>query len=245
MTTSYRSRLRPVVRTALNLVFPRRCPVCDEPVKPWTALICKDCAQIPAYIEPPYCMKCGKHLEREEKEYCRDCSLRSHIFDKGRSLFAYKSISASIARFKYKGRQEYAAYYAACMTKRLGSFISDCGAQALIPVPLHKSRLRHRGYNQAAALARELSDLTGIPVLADYIIRVKKTVPMKDLSAQERQNNLKRAFKIRRNDVKLSTVIIIDDIYTTGSTMDALSRELKKAGVERIYFMALAIGKGT
>lgn len=229
----------------LDLFFPRRCPVCDEPVKPWNALICRDCAQTPAYIEPPYCMKCGKHLNREEKEYCGDCTTHPHLFDRGRALFAYKSISASIARFKYKGRQEYAVFYAACMAGRLGAFIRDCGAQALIPVPLHKSRLRHRGYNQAEVLARELSILTGIPVLADWIVRVEKTAPMKDLSAQERQNNLKRAFKIQRNDVKLSTVIIIDDIYTTGSTMDAMSRELKKAGVKRIYFLALAIGKGT
>lgn len=228
----------------LDLFFPRRCPVCDEPVKPWNALICKECAQMPAYIEPPFCMKCGKHLNREEKEYCGDCAALTHLFDRGRALFAYKSISSSIARFKYAGRQEYAAFYAACMANRLGVFIRECSAQALIPVPLHKSRLRHRGYNQAEALARELSALTGIPVMADWIVRVEKTAPMKDLSAQERQNNLKRAFKIRRNDVKLSTVIIIDDIYTTGSTMDAMSRELKKAGVKRIYFLSLAIGKG-
>ena len=67
---------------------------------------------------------------------------------------------------------------------------------------------------------------------------------MKDLSAAERLNNLKRAFKIRRNDVKLSIIIIIDDIYTTGSTIDAVSREFRKAGVERIYFVTLAIGRG-
>lgn len=228
----------------LNLFFPRRCPVCDEPVKPWNALICKECAQLPVYTKPPFCMKCGKHLDRAEKEYCADCSARAHLFDRGLALFEYKSISASIARFKYAGRQEYAVYYAACMVGRLGGFIKDSGAQALVPVPLHKSRQRHRGYNQAEALSRELSALTGIPVLADWIIRVEKTAPMKDLSARERQNNLKRAFKIRRNDVKLSTVIIIDDIYTTGSTIDAMSRELKKAGVERIYFMTLAIGRG-
>lgn len=230
---------------ALTLFFPRRCPVCDEPVKPWNALICRDCAQIPAYIEPPFCMKCGKHLNREDKEYCEDCASTNHLYDRGRALFDYKSISASIARFKYAGRQEYAAFYAACMAKRLGAFIRDCGAQALLPVPLHRSRLRRRGYNQAEVLARELSALTGIPVVADWIVRVEKTAPMKDLSARERQNNMKRAFKIRRNDVKLNTVIIIDDIYTTGSTMNAMSRELKKAGVERIYFMTLAIGKGT
>ena len=86
--------------------------------------------------------------------------------------------------------------------------------------------------------------LTGIPLVTNLIMRVHKTVPMKDLSVRERQNNLKKAFKICRNDVKLSTIIIIDDIYTTGSTIDAMSYELRKAGVERIYFMSLAIGRG-
>lgn len=244
MNTRLSQRLNAAAGTVLTLFYPRRCPVCDQPVKPWNALICKDCEQVPVCIEPPFCMKCGKHLNGEEKEYCRDCAARRHLFDRGRALFAYRSVSASIARFKYAGRREYAAYYANCMVKQLAAFIGDCGAQAFIPVPLHKSRLRRRGYNQAEVLARELSVLTGIPVLADWIVRVKKTAPMKDLSAQERQNNLKRAFNIRQNDVKLSTVIIIDDIYTTGSTIDAMSRELKKAGVKRIYFMALAIGKG-
>lgn len=244
MDTHLISHLRTVAKTALTLFFPRRCPVCDEPVKPWNALICKNCSHFPVYTKPPFCMKCGKHLDRDEKEYCADCAAHAHLFDRGLALFEYRSVSTSIARFKYAGRQEYAAYYAACMARQMGGFIRECGAQAFVPVPLHKSRLRHRGYNQAEALSRELSALTGIPVLSNWIARVEKTAPMKDLSAHERQNNLKRAFKIRRNDVKLSTVIIIDDIYTTGSTIDAMSRELKKAGVERIYFMTLAIGKG-
>ena len=123
-------------------------------------------------------------------------------------------------------------------------FIAGCHADALVPVPIHKSRRYQRGYNQAEVLARELSVLTGIPLVTNLILRVHKTVPMKDLSVRERQNNLKKAFKICRNDVKLSTIIIIDDIYTTGSTIDAMSYELRKAGVERIYFMSLAIGRG-
>ena len=228
----------------LTWLYPRRCPVCDEPVKPYYSLICSDCENIPARNKPPFCMKCGKHLQKEEKEYCRDCTNHVHLYDCGRALFSYKSVSDSIARFKYRGRREYAAYYAACMAETFADFIGACRADALIPVPLHKSRLRARGYNQAQVLAEELSALTGIPIFSDLIERVEKTAPMKDLSAAERQNNLKRAFKIRRNDVKLNTIIIIDDIYTTGSTIDAVSRELKKAGVERIYFMTLAIGRG-
>ena len=230
--------------TFLSLLYPRRCPVCDVPVKPWNALVCRECETALSYIKPPRCMKCGKHVGDDGKEYCADCTAHVHLYDSGRALFSYQSVSSSIARFKYHGRREYASFYAACMADVLGNFIRDCMADALIPVPLHRSRKRVRGYNQAEVLARELSALTGIPVCSDLIGRVKKTIPMKELPASGRQNNLKRAFKILRNDVKLSTVIIIDDIYTTGSTIDAMSSELKKAGVERIYFMSLAIGRG-
>lgn len=237
-------RLQAAADAAVTLLFPRRCPVCDQPVKPWNALICRECAPKLTYVRSPRCFKCGKHIGDGGKEYCDDCASRPHLFDSGRALFSYRSVSASIARFKYHGRREYAACYAACMQEQLGDFIRSCRADALVPVPLHKSRLRKRGYNQALALAEELSARTGIPVCGDLIERAKKTTPMKDLSAAERQNNLKKAFKILRNDVELNIIIIIDDIYTTGSTIDAMSRELKKAGVERIYFIALAVGRG-
>lgn len=239
-----KAQFRTAAETAITLLFPRRCPVCDEPVRPWNALICKNCAPKFAYIKPPRCLKCGKHIGDSGKEYCDDCASHAHLYDCGRALFSYRSASASIARFKYRGRREYAAYYASCMADVLGPFIRACRADALIPVPLHRSRLKVRGYNQAQVLAEALSNLTGIPVRADLIARTEKTAPMKDLTAAERQNNLKRAFKIRQNDVKLSIIIIIDDIYTTGSTIDAMSREFRNAGVERIYFITLAIGRG-
>lgn len=238
------AQLCATAEAVITLFFPRRCPVCDEPVKPWNALVCRECAPKFTLIKAPRCLKCGKHIGDSGKEYCDDCASHGHLYDCGRALFSYQSVSASIARFKYRGRREYAAYYASCMADVLGPFISACRADALIPVPLHKSKLKVRGYNQAQVLAEALSALTGIPVRSDLIERVEKTAPMKDLSAAERQNNLKRAFKIRRNDVKLSIIIIIDDIYTTGSTIDAMSREFRKAGVERIYFVTLAIGRG-
>ena len=246
LTSRFRAnaRLGAAAAAAVTLLFPRRCPVCDEPVKPWNALACAECMPKLAYIKPPCCLKCGKHIGDDEKEYCDDCASHPHLFDCGRALFDYRSVSSSVARFKYRGRREYAACYAACIAERLGAFIRSCRADALIPVPLHKSRLKERGYNQAQVLAEALSALTGVPVRADLIERAEKTTPMKDLSAAERQNNLKRAFKILRNDVKLSIIIIIDDIYTTGSTIDAMSREFRKAGVERIYFVTLAIGRG-
>ena len=189
-------------------------------------------------------MKCGKELNNEEAEYCGDCMRHRHLFDRGRAVFVYKSMSDSIYRFKYKGRREYAAFYAGCMAGRLGEWIMQRRPDALIPVPIHASKLHVRGYNQAEVLARELGSILHISVETDLIKRVRKTSPMKDLSVSERQNNLKRAFKISRNDVELSTFIIIDDIYTTGSTFHAMSYELRRAGATHIYFVTLAIGKG-
>ena len=93
-------------------------------------------------------------------------------------------------------------------------------------------------------MAKALGKQLGIPVISHIVKRVKKTVPQKKLSQVQRQNNLKRAFKIIRNDVKLNTIIIIDDIYTTGSTIDSMSAVLKEAGIKNIYFIALAIGRG-
>lgn len=238
------NRIKTFFGVLADLVYPRRCPVCDGVVNPFGSLVCEACKQKFRYIGEPVCLKCGKHIQKAEQEYCSDCAGRRHLFDSGRALFDYKSVSDSLYRFKYRGRQEYAAYYARCMAGKLGGWMKSLNADALVPVPIHKSRRRMRGYNQAEALAGELGKLLGIPVRTDLIQRIRKTKPMKDLSAAERQINLKKAFKICHNDVKLNTIIIIDDIYTTGSTIDNMSYELRRAGIKRIYFATLAVGRG-
>ena len=228
----------------LDLVYPRRCPVCDKAVKPFGSLICEECKKKIKYIKAPYCQKCGKELKDKRAVFCHDCGCKEHSYDSGMALFAYTSVSDSIYRFKYCGRQEYAAYYGDRIATVLGERILALKPDVLVPVPIHASKKRVRGYNQAQLIADEVGKRLGIPVESKLVERVKKTVPMKDLSAQERQNNLKRAFKIRYNDVKLNTVIIVDDIYTTGSTIDAIAKELHRIGVKHIYFIALAIGNG-
>lgn len=189
-------------------------------------------------------MKCGKPLEREEKEYCRDCLRAEHSYDRGRFLLVYEGrVRESVYRFKYGKRREYAKAYSRWMEEELGDFIRSVRPDALIPVPLHKKRLRKRGYNQAEELAREIGRRMKVPVQASCVRREKNTKPQKELDLAGRQNNLKKAFKIKQNDVKLNTTIIIDDIYTTGSTVDAISEELKAAGVQKVFFLCLAGGK--
>lgn len=130
------------------------------------------------------------------------------------------------------------------MAWKLEGRIKQWKAEALVPIPIHPSRKRQRGYNQAELLAKVISARTGVPMRCDIVARRKKTTPQKGLDDVERQNNLKRAFKILKNDVKLSTIVIIDDIYTTGSTVDAMTATLQTAGVKNIYYAALAIGRG-
>ena len=195
-------------------------------------------------IGEPYCMKCGKGLEAEEAEYCRDCLRHPHVFERGRSLFVYDgAVKGSMYRFKYGGRKEYAGAYAHLTEVYLGEYIKEIQPQALIPVPLHRKRYRIRGYNQSEVFARSLGRRLGIPVASKMVKRIKNTLPQKELALPDRQNNLKKAFKINRNDVKLNTIIIIDDIYTTGSTIDALSATLKEAGVRNVFFLTISGGR--
>ena len=228
----------------VNLLYPRRCPVCDEPVPVTDDLICNDCAGKIKYIEGARCRKCGKKLTDDAKMYCSDCERRTHIFESGYALYHYQDMHESIYRFKTKGRMEYAKFYAWDVCRHLSWEINDIGAEALIPVPLHSSRERMRGYNQAQALSQEMSMLLGIPTRTDIIKRVRKTVPQKELDELGRQNNLKKAFFISSDVVKLKKAIVIDDVYTTGSTIDAVAKVLKHHGVEKVYFITLCIGEG-
>lgn len=230
--------------TMKELLFPRRCPVCDRPVFPPGELICRKCASVPEYIREPRCMRCGKALRKAEGEFCLDCSRRHHRFDRGIVLYQYQSMKRSLYRFKYGGRQEYADFLGTDMARRLGAEILAWHPDALIPVPLHREREEKRGYNQAALLAEALGKELGVPAIGNWVVRVRNTRPQKELSGSARQNNLKKAFKLTRNDVKLNTIVIIDDIYTTGSTIDEIAGLCRRAGVKNVYFAALSVGNG-
>ncbi len=228
----------------IELIFPRRCPICDKPVDKLGAMVCKKCEEKIRYIKSPYCLKCGKSLKDATKEFCVDCENAEHTFDRGRALYEYDSIKQAIYRFKYENRKEYATFFGKQLAQKLGKEILSWKPDAIIPVPLYKDRLKKRGYNQAALIARELGKELNIPVNEKILYRIRETLPQKELNGKERQNNLKNAFKIGQNDVKLKTIIIIDDIYTTGSTMNAMATCLRNAGIECIFCVSLAVGRG-
>lgn len=233
-----------VKETLLNLLYPGRCVVCDEITGYTGESVCKKCRSKIVYIKEPFCMKCGKQLNKEEQEYCGDCRKKKHIYIQGTALYDYGSMADSIFRFKYSGRMEYAKFYGRELYREKAFWLSMIAPDALVPVPIHSSRKRKRGYNQAELIARELSKCSGIPLNTRLIRRKGRTSPLKNLNQLEREKNLKKAFKIYKNDVKLNTIVIIDDIYTTGSTIDAMTGILHEAGIAKVYFMTLTIGRG-
>ena len=231
----------------LNLLFPRRCPVCGEIVEPYGEKICPECVRALSPVREPCCKKCGKEISDRQGEYCPDCMHRPKTFDSGASLLNYNETTrGSMASIKYKDRREYLDFYAQAMNIRFAKRVQVWGVEALVPVPIHSSRRRERGFNQAEELAERLSDYWGFPVDTKLLVRKKKTLPQRDLGPSQRLKNLQEAFALHPSvsDKIPKSVIIIDDIYTTESTVEACSRILKKAGVKRIYFLAICIGKG-
>lgn len=230
---------------AANLLFPRRCPVCAEIVEPSGAFICPECRKKLSDVSGELCLKCGKELENRDAEYCYGCMRHPKSFIRGAALFNYNEVSAkSIVQIKYKNKREYLDFYSREMAERLGDKIHRMKGQALIPVPVHPARKKQRGFNQAQELSQRLSKLTGIPVCADLLFRSRKTAPQKELTPEQRLKNLEQAFEVRRErkHSSLSSVILVDDIYTTGSTIEACTRTLNRAGIPEVYFLAICIG---
>lgn len=234
----------------LDIIYPVRCPMCSEIVIPKGNRICSPCKEKLPYCVEPRCMKCGKPLEVEEKEFCNDCERKSYHFDKGYAVWQYnENMKHSIAGFKYQSKKEYAKFYIDELVRLYENDIKRISPDAIIPIPIHRSKYLERGYNQADILARGIGKELKIPVISDLIIRNKKTLPQKKLSDIERLRNLSEAFqyndKVAANYKKrLTKILLVDDIYTTGSTIEACTNVLKSSGIFEVYFIVLCIGKG-
>jgi ComF family protein len=229
----------------LDLLFPRRCPICHEIVKEEGRLICWECKKEVEYLSEPVCKKCGKPVMSEEIEYCFDCQNHKQYYTRGIGAFKYcGKVRESIFYFKYKGRKEYSDFYTAEMKTLLDKKIDDWKPDVIMPVPLHRLKLEKRGFNQAELLARRLGKQLNLPVDKVMISRRENTKAQKELGNKERRRNLNGAFDVKDNENRYKRVLLVDDIYTTGSTVNAISKLLKEKGIQEIYFIVVCIGKG-
>ena len=229
----------------LELLYPLHCPVCDR-VAPAGRQICVSCMQKLLSVQEPVCRRCGKPVTDARKEFCTDCAGKHAMaLTQGKAVWIYEgAVVQSLYRFKYQNRREYARAYAQEIGLCYGAWIRARGIEAVIPVPLHRNRKKSRGYNQAECVAAELGRMMDLPVRTDILRRVTDTTAQKTLDRKERKNNLKKAFKTTQNIVQLRKVLVIDDIYTTGATIDAVASVLHRAGVAEIYSCCISIGRG-
>lgn len=181
---------------------------------------------------------------RNTNMLCSDCRTHERSFIQCRALLSYDERMRDImADVKYNGRKEYLKLFGILAADRLGAWIRNLGITCLIPVPVHASRLKSRGYNQSELLCEYISNLTHIPVRNDILIRNKKTAAQKELNVDERLLNLQSAFKAAGQLPLGSIAMIVDDIYTTGSTMEACTERIKEAGAAKVYGLTICIGE--
>lgn len=239
----------------LDLLYPPVCIFCGEILggksyekKSKTLfpdMLCPACRKTYPPIKEPVCMKCGKRLETELEEYCFDCEKKEFTFHRNCSIYPYEErIRDAMHNLKYKNAKRNGEFFGIEMARQLGEWILSLEVETLIPIPLHKKRQRLRGYNQSEVIARALSRQLGIPVVGDVLIRQEDTKPQKELSQKERKINVKNAFKISKNDIQYGKVLLIDDIYTTGATLEAAAQVLRKSGVDDVYCATACIGRG-
>ena len=236
--------LRRELGNVVDALYPRRCPVCEALVEK-RGEACIECLCKLKYIVSPFCMICGKQLDDDMQETCGDCAKNKHTFIRGVAVFAYtQQIKQSMYRFKYDGQRDYAYFYADMLFKLKGHIIASWKPDVIVPVPLHKKRYKKRGYNQAALVAYRLGQLLGIAVDEQLITREKNTLAQKELNDKERAKNIKSAFHVSQNIVKYKKVLLVDDIYTTGATIDACARAMNSIHKVDVYFAAVCIGRG-
>lgn len=239
-----RFSFKSVISCLLEILYPRRCPICDEIVMPKGQLICSKCFLELSYVKQPACKKCGKEVFNDSIEYCLDCSRHKRRFEYGIALLNYEEkAKRSMTKIKYKNKRQYMDFYIEAICQRYEKQIHYMKADALVPVPIHPSRRRRRGFNQAEILADGIGKRLEIPVCKELLVRNKKTAPQKALNPSERLHNLEQAFSARHLPGGIKSVIIVDDIYTTGSTIEACTRVLKAAGIQKVYFVTVCIGK--
>ena len=194
------------------------------------------------FLDAPWCDACGFPFEYAIAGggLCARCSVRRPAYDRARAAMAYDDGSrALILSFKHGGRTEGLASFAAQMRRAGRDVLTD--AELLIPVPLHPTRLIKRRYNQATLLARALAKITPATFAPDILFRTRRTNSQGGFNARARAENVRGAFSVRNPDqMKGRKIVLVDDVYTTGATLESCARTLKRAGAARVDGICLA-----
>lgn len=245
MTGSVRARAAGLAKLLELLLFPSFCRLCRDILdEPGEKVVCRDCLAKLAPRNGPSCPRCGRFTESPgADDLCARCLEKAPAFSLHRSCGAYGGMLKDvILLFKYRKyaplSRPLARYAEACLASETPLWE---GADFIVPVPLHRARRRERGFNQARLLARELAKLRGMKVLGGCLVKARNVPPQAGLRAAEREKNVRSAYDVKRPArVRGKTLVVIDDVTTTGATLRECARVLVEAGAKEVRAITLA-----
>jgi competence protein ComFC len=218
----------------LDFLFPQWCVGCGGE----GSFLCTSCRRSLPRIVPPVCTRCGRPYSGGR--ICPDCVEWQASIDGIRSPFRFEAtVRQAVHRFKYDNLRALAKPLAELLSDYLESY--PIPGEVLVPVPLHRKRLRERGYNQSGLLARELGRIMSLPVITDYLVRERHSPPQARTSTvEERRSNVLDVFTCRDNRLRGKQVLLIDDVSTSGATLDACAATVKQSGATSVRALVLA-----
>lgn len=235
------------IESFLELIYPEKniCCICgtydDEIGENYICWFCEQKFKKPV---PPTCAKCSRPINyNSENNLCSDCSSDEKYFEISKSIYMYEGlIKECIYKFKYYNKPYFYRFFGNSMIKYMkDNNYNDFNF--ILAVPLHSSKLRSRGYNQSELLAKYISEKLNIPYI-NGLKRIKKTLKQSSKSKEERKKNLTNAFIIRRSNnielIKNNNVLLVDDVYTTGSTVNECTKVLLDYGVNKVFVLTIA-----
>lgn len=225
-------------------LYPPKCVICTEVLPLHTKQqLCEKCKENIPWISLPVCQKCGRPLE-ETYYVCERCQQESFAFEKGIAVFTYDKVRTSIARFKFKGVKGDGIALGNIMAQYLLIYYATLIQEIdfIFPIPMFFKKKKARGFNQAEILAQQLEEKIKIPCVIDNLVRIKNTIPQSKLDVSQRKVNIKDAFEVKdKKEIEGKIILLVDDIFTTGNTVNECAKELLKWGAYKVFFYALAV----
>ncbi len=232
------------VERLIQFLLPSQCHCCERFLEEDQKGFCTDCLSKIRWIEPPICTLCGVPFlsQKVDSHHCGACLTRRRYFTMARALGCYEGpFREAIHRWKYEEKHHLTSFFGEKLVEGFWRYWDSHAFDLLIPVPLHTKRLRERGFNQALLLVKELSRKTQIPYAKRLLRKIKPTTPQVHLSGREREREVKGSFHVSRpQEIQGRSILLIDDVYTTGATVNECAKVLLNAGAERVDVLTLA-----